>query len=279
MAEQIVKGTALYLRNIDKDHGSPRDFAQRCKAMGLSWIAIAGIWQELRDGRVRSGFMNSAAECRAFADACALVGITPYIWGYPWQGAEREFTEGMMRCAGDHKLILIDPELGMNPTRSTAKGPKSAAERSALDIVHGLRTAGARRVGLSSYGIVPPWFPLVAFMRAGLDFAGGQTYTDDANVDRSIASYLEHMRWAGVDIQLVPNFGTYSWDTSGGARRARPKTPDELRSHLLEFIDEAEPVDAMIGWAENFVTKRLEPELAKFSRLLARGACALPQVA
>jgi hypothetical protein len=281
MPEIVVRGTALYVRDINAErHKSPADFAARAKAMGLSWIALAAVWQDEENGRgrVQSKAMNSPAEIRAYADALASVGITPYVWGYPWLGAEETFIASMMRAAGDHKLILLDPELGANPSRATSGEGKARANAHARRIVEGLRGAGAQRVGLSTYGNVPPWFPLRAFLGAGLDFVGGQTYTDDARVDTSIAQFLAEMRATGQDIQLVPNFGLYSWGFKDGERKARSKTPEELRSHLFEFVDEGEPVHALIGWAENFVSPKLEPVLAQFARTMERGACSLPRI-
>jgi hypothetical protein len=276
MTEIVVRGTALYLRNIDRDHGTARAFAERCKAMGLSWLAISGVWQEEREGRVKHGLVNTPQQCADFSRALADVGIVPYVWGYPWIGAEAAFVSDMLRCAGDHGLILLDPELGANPTRARSGPKKEESNAHARKIVTGLRAGGAKRIGLSTYGNVPDWFPLRAFLRSGIDFVGGQTYTDDARVDTSIAQFLAEMRETNTDIQLVPNFGTYSWDGEGASRKARAKTPEELRSHLFEFVDEGEPVHALIGWAENFVTKRLEPVLASFARTMARGACSLP---
>jgi hypothetical protein len=284
MAEIVVSGLALYIRKIDRKERTPKAFAQRLKAMGLKWVAIGGPWQQITNGKLSTGLMNSVETCREYSDACALEGLEPYIWGYPWLGGEPVFISRMLECSGDHKLLLLDPELGMNPERSSKKVSYQRSEASAHEIVTRLRTGGAKRIGLSTYGTIPkvgsgePWFPLEAFIRAGLDFIGGQVYTDDSRADISIAFFLGVLRKLGVDIQLVPNFGTYSWrDPKAKPRKARSKTPPELAHHLLEFVDEAEPVEALIGWAENFVTKAQEAELLKFSRLLAQGIFKLPQ--
>ena len=58
--------------------------------------------------------------------------------------------------------------------------------------------------------------------------------------------------------------------------KAKKKTAEELRLHLFEFINEGEPIDAVIGWAENFMTDATWDELARFADLMRRGACDLP---
>lgn len=273
--EMIVQGTALYVRQINKKI-PPKQFAERLKAMGLSWVALAGPWQQAKNGAVQTTMMNSAQTVRLYADACAAEGLVPYVWGYPWVGAEALFIRSILECSGDHKLILLDPEKGMNPSESLQRVAMQRAEASAREIVERIREGGAIRIGLSTYGIIPSWFPITAFLKAGLDFFGGQTYTDDATVDRSIAMFLRVMAEAGVQIQLVPNFGLYSWTTTGGDRQARSKTPEELSHHMLEFVNEAEPVEALIGWAENFAGHKLKAPLLQFSQMMARGAFCLP---
>jgi len=256
----IVEGTALYLRAMRGHKAS--DIAINCKAMGLSWAAIGAVWQ---DAATKTRLLNTVKSCREIAKALRDVGITPYVWGYPWLGGESEFISRMIDCAGDDRLHLLDPELGMNPTRSKTPARMARSNLSAATIVSGLRANGAKVIGLSTYGGLPPWFPLDAFLRADVDFAGGQTYTDDATIDTSIASYLKRMQAAGSTAQLVPNFGLYS-RTLG---KVRSKRPLELRAHLDEFINESEPVKAVIGWAENFSNPALVGELAVFSRRLA----------
>lgn len=269
----IVRGTAIYLRNIEpKHHGSPAAFAERCKAIGLSWVAIAALWQEVKNGRLSSNFINTPDQCAAYAEALEALGIQSYVWGYPWQGAEAAFIAGMTRAAS-RKRILLDPELGANPSQKSDARSMALANDHATRITDGLYEAGAEIVGLSTYGVVPTWFPLRAFLKAGIRFAGGQTYTNDMTVDKSIASFLSEFSLVGVHPQLVPNYGLYSRNPDG---TARPKTPDELAAHLMEFINEGEPVHAMIGWAENFLTPKLEPVLARFSATMARGATRLP---
>lgn len=278
MRKIVVKGTALYLRNMHGPGATPASvekaagvFARRARAMGMSWMAIGAIWQDL-DSRekIQTKFMNSPAECRAYAKALRDVGITTYVWGYPWLGGERAFVDGMAECSGDDGLYLLDPELGANPKRSAAPPMMLKAAESAQAIVGGLRARGSKTILLSTYGGIPKWFPLRAYLKMNIDGAGGQTYTDDDAIDTSIATFAREieMNDPGGDAQLVPNFGTYA-RVDG---KVRSKTGVELQRHLDEFIDEGEDVKAAIGWAENFVTAEQEPVLAAFAaKLRERG--------
>lgn len=287
MTEQVVTGTALYFRGISSTY-TPPQLVEHCQKLGLSWAAVGSVWQQIdeKTGHLRTSLMNSAEKCRTYLDALASAGIAPYVWGYPWDGGTDDFVRLMDESSGDHKNFLLDPEVGMTPKMNRATQADLARSRAmASKIVSELRARHAKRIGLSTYGVVPHWFPLDAFLRAGLDFAGGQTYTDDATVDKSIAQFLHAFSEAGVDIQLVPNFGCYKWVVVSGERKAYAKTGPEQDHHLMEFIDEGEPVHAVIGWADNFV--RFDPlgkpsngaSIARFGRLMGRGACSLPRAA
>lgn len=293
----MVAGTALYLRRIKKSrHGTPEDFALKCADHGLGWMAIAGPWHDHNGPRL----INKPSKVRAYMDALAKNGVEPWVWGYPYQGSEALFAHQMRECAGDHKRALLDPELGSNPSRDSEGPGKERANEHAHSLVNHIARIGFTECGVSTFGSGwrMGWFPLLAFTKAllidfrGKCFIGGQTYTDDGVIDRSIADMIKvakaadsdvviaHAGASNFDIEVVPNFGTYLWDTKSGKRKpgakARSKTPAELMWHLSEFIDDGEPVDAMIGWAENFMNKKLWRELAKFNGMLARGACRLP---
>jgi hypothetical protein len=280
-----IDGTALYIRQYSKKkHGTPKQLAKKFANYGCKWAAIAGPWHEKRPDsiHVSTGLMNSVDTCRALSDAFWEQDIDPFIWGYPWQGTEEKFADQMDACAGEYNLALLDPELGSNPTRSS-KGPGKAKANAHATKLVGLmveRFVGGW-CGLSTYGsgVRMSWFPLYAFAAAlakhfpGRTFMGGQTYTEDGAIDTSIADFMKAIKAnGGLDvIQLVPNFGTYTREHG----KVRSKKPEELRVHLYEFIDEAEPVHAMIGWAENFMNDALWAELKRFNALLERGACRL----
>lgn len=277
----VVEGTALYLRKYDKArHGTPTALAKRFADHGASWVAIAGPWHEERGGKIRTGLINDVGTCRRLAEAFTKWDVTPYVWGYPWQGTEELFADQMCACATGG--ILIDPELGSNPTRATkGAGKKRAIEHAAL-LVRLLAERFPQDVcGLSTYGdgVRMGAFPLRAFVDA-LDthfphrsFAGGQTYTDDGKINRSIADFERATH--DSTLEIVPNFGVYKRVSVRGKSKAVPKTGPELYSHLGEFIDEGEPVDAVIGWAENFMNDELWKVFARFSDQMWRGACVL----
>jgi hypothetical protein len=279
-----VTGTALYFRGISQRYPAPEQVVQRCRSLKLSWAALGACWQDDSTGKVKTTLMNGIDKIHAYADALAAAGIIPYVWGYPWAGAVDEFIDVMDRASGDHKLILIDPEVGMNPiaknpaTRAQASQPAamSAARAMAAKIVTGLRSKGAKKIGLSTYGNVPRWFPLDAFLREGLDFAGGQTYTDDTTVEGSEERFLQAIEAAGSQAQLVPNFGCYKFIQRDGRRIATSKSTAEQQAHLAEFVHTPGEIRAAIGWAENFVTGSNAGPIAAFSDVMARGGTALP---
>src|SRR5258706_517386 len=171
MTEQVVTGTALYFRAISNTY-TPQKLVEHCQKLGLSWAAIGAVWQQPDKAtkRLKTSMMNSVEKCRLFLDALALAGIAPYVWGYPWDGGTDEFIRLMDEASGDHKNFLLDPELGMAP-RMARSSPAEIAHSKAMaaKIVSELRSRHAKRIGLSTYGVVQHWFPLDAFLRAGLD--------------------------------------------------------------------------------------------------------------
>jgi len=295
----MPEGTSLYVRHITKKrHGTPRQFARLCERNGLRWIALAALWQDVRkDGRPYSKMINSIDTIAKYGAALEDQGIEVYTWGYPWQDREESFVERMV-AASPTRRILLDPELGANPTRSGSGAGKAKANDHATKLVTLFADAADCPIslGLSTYGSGwrLKWFPLLAFTRALVDrfggrtFIGGQTYTvgEDA-VDASIADMVTVIGKAGGAVQrydetlangcqVVPNFGTYARYSSGPKKGdVRRKTGNELRAHLFGFINEGEPVDAMIGWAENFMTEATWDALHEFAGLIDRGACEL----
>lgn len=280
------EGLALYLRRYARRrHGTPRQLMKHHANHGAKWVAIGGLWQEGEDGS-EDRFINSPDRCRQLLDAAHDEGLEGYVWTYPWLGREEECADALVTCLGDHKRVLLDPELGSNPNRARRGPRKKRANKHAETLVEKIHERIPDGVcGLSTFGsgVRLSWFPLYAFARTlarlypGRTFLGGQTYTDDARVDPSIADFLRAInRFGGLDkIKLVPNFGTYSWrDVPEGAkRRARSKRPAEQAVHFMEFIDEGEPVEALIGWAENFMTSQLWREFAKMAARMEREAC------
>lgn len=296
-------GLALYVRRISKArHGTPRELARRCAGAGLGWVALGAVWQDLDEtGRPTTKRINDADTIATYAAALEAEGVGVYVWGYPWQGCEEQFVAGMVEADGGRGRVLLDPELGANPDRASRGAGKAKANSHATALVTQLATAlpSDAVLGLSSFGAGwrLQWFPLLAFTRAMVDrfggrcFVGGQTYTDDGFIDTSMAEFSTAIEKAGGVISapngdkpsgrgvaLVPNFGTYTWESPSGQRgkrakgaRAKPKTAAELKAHLDEFIHEGSPVESLIGWAENFMTEPLWEELARFSATMKRG--------
>lgn len=289
------EGLALYVRRIQKRHGSPEDFALKCRDHGMGWMAIGGPWQDAKRG---TRFINDPKTCNRYLDALAKEEIEPWVWGYPWQGQEDEFADAMGKCAGDHDRALLDPELGSNPERSKHAHAMRKANVHAKTVVQQIKYRGFSQCGLSTYGSGPRigWFPMEAFIEALVGefgrrcFVGGQTYTENRAVDPSMEDFIAAVRNAdagwniGDEVALVPNFGLYKWAKKDPSkpltrhnRRATKKTAEELYWHLGEFIDDAEPVRALIGWAENFANRSLWETMGRFAEQMRRGACVLPE--
>ena len=298
----IVEGVGLYVRHITGSR-RPRDIAKQFADHGLRWAALGVLWQEEHEGRVRSRFINKPDRLRSVAEALEEAGVRAWYWGYPWQGEEQHFVDVMTAAAAPTGgRVLMDPELGSNPTRSSSGLGKRKADLHAERLVELFaQNPEIQALYLSTFGNGwrIGWFPLLAFTRAlvkhfgGRAGIGGQTYTDNGRIDMSIADMQKVILKAGGvvarpgdapapgQIEVVPNFGTYRWNTANEPRtpgaKAIPKSPIELRAHLYEFVDEDEPVDALIGWAENFMNRALWDELARFADAMARGACRLPR--
>lgn len=293
----VPTGMSVYVRRISKSrHVDPKAFAEKCAQHGLTWVALMGAWQD-PDESLPHRLVNTETTLVRYARALHDVGIQPWIWGYPWQGMEELFAEDM--CNAAHACdahILLDPELGANPTRAKRGPGKQRANDHAKRVVEliATHTHAPAQLGLSTFGRgwKIPWFPLLAYTQAliehypGKTFVGGQTYTDNRVVDTSIADMREVIERAGGQVMraatpidrgcaIVPNYGLYLWRTHNGRRapgaKARSKTKEELAHHLMEFVNEKEPVNALIGWAENFLTPSLWGEIARFSRTMARG--------
>ena len=269
-ADPLPTGLALYVRSIDpKHHGSPVEFASQMKGAGLRWIALGGPWHELRDGKVRTGMINSTAEIHAYGDALEAAGIQVYVWGYPWIGTEELFVERITEAAKWGR-VLLDPERGANPARASSGPQKAKANGAARALVEQLAATGKVTVcGLSTFGngYRIGWFPLVAYSRAlhdffpGRAFIGGQTYTvgNDA-VDRSKEDMLGLIHRDRLDLGLVPNFGVY--DRIEG--KVKRRSAQSLLTHLQHFIDDPIKPRALIGWAENFLTKDTAKAMQRF---------------
>ncbi|MBO6937520.1 MAG: hypothetical protein JJ863_21280 [Deltaproteobacteria bacterium] len=268
--DQLPRGLAVYVRRMStSSHGTPAEFAARMKACGLRWIALAGPWHELRDGRVRTGMMNPVERIHAYGDALEDAGIQVYVWGYPWLGHSELFVE-QIAAAAKWGRVLLDPELGANPSKAATGSRKALANAEAELVVRRCANAGVKVCGLSTFGngYRIGWFPLVAYARAlaehfpGRSFIGGQTYTSNDAVDPSKADMLALIARDRLEVELVPNFGLYK--RVGAERTVKRRTARDLLEHLQEFVDDPVPVRALIGWAENFLHDETEKALSRF---------------
>jgi len=80
----MPEGTSLYVRHITKKrHGTPKQFAKLCADKGLSWIALAALWQDVRkDKRPYSKMINSVDVIARYGDALEEAGVEVHTWDY-----------------------------------------------------------------------------------------------------------------------------------------------------------------------------------------------------
>lgn len=276
MDHQAPKGMALYVRSITRSrHGTPKEFAKRCADSGLGWIALGGPWHDTKGDR----WINSPTVIKGYAAELAAAGVRPHIWGYPWHDRIERFVDDLGKATNDSIIgWLLDPELGLKQHPAAARA-----------LVQLCRQANPyRELGFTSYGLPMGHrtFPFAEFAEPGgydptkeCDYGSPQLYdTPQARILVGMSDYAS----LGFDA-VVPSFGLYKWakqdaskPLSGKNRKAVPMQPWELEQHLLHFLDSDVPVEAMIGWAENFANRGLWQVLARWSERLARGACALP---
>ncbi|MDC0667798.1 peptidoglycan-binding domain-containing protein [Nannocystis radixulma] len=193
----LPSGKGMFVRSV-KHVGTIEAMLARVEHVGLNWLAFQAIWQYAsKKSSVWSGFVAHAKALRAAGRQC-------WVWGFPWPGREREFTEVMVSSAlacGAGGLI-VDAEAPYNDA-------PAAAPTLMNTLLPAARSAGLQ-VGLTSYGA--PWnfnrFPWAAF--AGVDFVIPQIYDIDNNQgpgypQRSIAAY----RGLGFTrvIPACPTFG------------------------------------------------------------------------
>jgi len=193
----LPSGKGMFVRSI-KHVGSIEAMQAQVAGAGLHWLAFQAIWQYAdKKSSVWTGFVAHAKALRAAGRQC-------WVWGFPWPGREREFTD-----------VLVSSALacGASGVIVDAEAPYNAQPGAAQTLMHALtpaaRAAGLR-VGLTSYGA--PWnfarFPWAAF--AAVDFAVPQIYDIDNNQgpgypQRSIDAY----RGLGFSrvIPACPTFG------------------------------------------------------------------------
>jgi hypothetical protein len=236
-----------------KKHQQQKLTAKLLKA-GITWVAIGGPWHDRRGMR----WMNRPSRVHRYAEAIDASGIDVHIWGYPWHDTVPQFVKRMSECTNDYvKGWLLDPELGLKKHTDEAVALYKKSRNATPGLV----------LGMTSYGL--PYghktFPWKAFAKS--DYGSPQLYTySKSQIDR-IARGMEGWTALGYDV-VIPSFGTYKWvkkdeslPLSSTNRRGIMMSGAELRDHMSGFL----PCRAMIGWAENLVSKSAIPVLKEFS--------------
>jgi hypothetical protein len=260
------KGIGLYVRRLTrKRHLSPREFAKKCAEYRIQWLALGGPWHDKRGEK----FINPPETIEEYAYALHDVGVSVHIWGYPWHDRIDMFIEHMSACTSEViQGWLLNPEIGLK------KHPKEASE-----LFKKARASNPYRIlGMSSYGIpqAHKTFPFDAFAEKDMegdpsvecDYGSCQLYAMSRQmIHRGMKSWDR----LGFD-HVVPSFGNYKWVSRGSGevttknRKAVPLSAAELRAHLTDFTVSSVQFDAMVGWAENFVTTAQWKELSKWAK-------------
>jgi len=264
------KGMGLYIRAFQKRHGTPNEFAKKLADNGLLWSAIGGPWHDGSGDR----WINSPDTIKRYAEAMARHGVTPHIWGYPWHGRINTFVDELQSCMiPEIEGWLHDPELGL----------KNHPEDARLLVKRSREQNPYYVIGFTSYGLPRGHgtFPFDEFAEPDVydpviecDYGSPQLYdTPPKRILEGMREYSE----LGFDV-VIPSFGNYKFvkkdptlPLRGSNRRAVSLSADELTRHLNYFMESEVPVNAMIGWAENFVHRAQWRVIAEHAELLNAG--------
>jgi hypothetical protein len=262
---------ALYVRAIRRSrHGTPKQFARRCADNGLKWIALGGPWHDRKGER----WINSPETIKRYADALSNAEVKPHIWFYPWHDSIERIVDQVESCLnGSIVGVLPDPELGLKKKRAAA-----ALLMSLLRERFPYMTVGFTSYGLPRGHYTFPWSefaePDIFDPMVEADYGSPQLY--DEKRSRIIDS-IEAYQQLGFD-RIVPSYGLYTWvprdktkRLSRANRKAVPMSVGQFDAHMHAFVDVGVPIEAMIGWAENFATRPLWARLAEWAERMERG--------
>ncbi len=250
MALPYPTGVGIYLRALKPMRETPKRAAKIAKDIGISFVAIYVVQQDISNGKPRTLSTNSLMDVQRYAEAFATVGIDPWIWGYPWAGRETEFVENMHDATGGNVVgWILDPELGYkwkgggtkagqkeaDPNAPAPTGTQTAQRRAAKLLVSACLDAMTEKhnIGVTSYGCMSyhrpfPWEEFV------VGWGSPQLYeVEPAQVDQGIADW--HKLGFGHVIPSVPAFG----DKSGA----------KLHDFLSCFVDGTENIDGFLVWS------------------------------
>lgn len=170
--------------------GTPAQFAARIRREGLSWVAIAGPWQD------NTWIDFNAGDISAYLAAARKAGAQIWVAGWPDPSAHAAFVDGMVRraIAWKAKGLIIDPEK-----------PYYDKPAAAMDLMARLRKAYRGPIGCTSYGA--PWhhkrFPWAVF--AQCDFGMPQVYDKASSEPENYPSKsVKEWRALGFGRHIVP---------------------------------------------------------------------------
>src|SRR5690242_20444282 len=95
LARTVPSGVGVFTRALRESIvGTPEALAQRCKALGISFVPLMAGWQDPRGLTTPN---DGALE--RYAEVLSMNGIDVWLWGYPWAGGEKEFVDAMFSRA------------------------------------------------------------------------------------------------------------------------------------------------------------------------------------
>jgi len=243
------------------------------------------LWQNEKT----THWINKPDTVKRYAESFASVGVDPFIWAYPWWNRVNEYLDRISQCLTDDIVgVIHDPERGVKAVKDSSgkQVTRQNVAQSSREIILGTRQMNPYlSVGFSSYGQTKghDTFPWDEWFEPGVfdpfeecDWFAPQLYDETPkNIVKGIQSYINR----DAEAVIVPAFGTYRWvkkdasqPLSNKNRMAVPCTQAGLRKHLGDFQKSPVAYNAMVGWAENFMTPELWRVLAEEAERLVPGS-------
>lgn len=220
-------GVGLYYRALDGRPEVARDAAVKAADHGLSFVALAGVWQEATGER---DIAKTEAEMR-WAFEFKKWDIDVWVWGYPHAGHEARFLTVMH----DHVKrlgasgILLDPE-------KSYKNDVVHAEKLCEMTVDSLNESLG--LGVTTFGNPKALAPAVRKVFASYGWCSPQVYTVEPWMARDLVE--EWIKLGGT--HMVPSVPTYG-----------PQSGGNLGAYIGAFEDLCEGV---IAWSANSIDDR-----------------------
>lgn len=216
------RGKGAFIRSV-RHGGNPAKLANTCKAMGLTWVAIAIAWQQPNAKTT----LYHLDEIPAYVRALEALGIDAWAWAWPEPGRAAELVKIYNYVSGKTSLrgLILNPE---QPYQG------ASAEITARDVMI-LRGLGVP-LGCCSYGAPTSWHPRFPWAQwAGVDFGMPELYDTHHkwgadHQERTAESWVR----AGFR-RIVPTLGASDGHTAEQMRIEIAQTIEGFRSADVAF--------------------------------------------